>query len=44
MDLPPVLAVAVGPIMSAIGFICMVGLIFYVRFVGRTLRRMLPAH
>jgi len=44
MDVPPVFAVALGPIMSAVGFVCLVGLIFYVRLVARTLRRVLPAH
>jgi uncharacterized membrane protein len=44
MDVPPIFAVALGPIMSAVGFVCLVGLIFYVRFVARTIRRVLPAH
>jgi uncharacterized membrane protein len=44
MDVPPIFAVALGPVMSAIGFVCLVGLMFYVRFVARTIRRVLPAH
>lgn len=42
MDAPPWVAVAVGPPLALIGLLAFAGLVAYVRFVARVVRRVLP--
>ena len=42
MDVPPVVAIALGPILAAVGILSAMALFFYMRFVARTVRAVLP--
>ena len=42
MDVPPVFAIAGGPVMSAVGVLCLIGLWFYIKFLARAIRSVLP--
>jgi uncharacterized membrane protein len=42
MDVPPVFAVAGGPIMASVGVLAIMGLVFYLRLVARTVRKVIP--
>ena len=42
MDVPPIVAIAGGPFMAAIGVLALVGLVAYVKFIVRATRRVLP--
>ncbi len=41
-DVEPWVAMALGPMMSAIGILSMIGLVVYIRFVARVVRTVLP--
>jgi uncharacterized membrane protein len=43
MDVAPEVVVALGPILTALGVCSLLFLVMYVRFVARTIRRVLPA-
>ena len=42
MDVPPVFAILLGPVMAAVGVLAIVGLVFYIKFVAFTVRAVLP--
>lgn len=42
MDAPPVFAIAGGPAMSAFGVLCLIGLWFYVKWLARAVRAVVP--
>jgi uncharacterized membrane protein len=41
-DVEPWVAIALGPVMTAVGILSLIGLAFYVRFVARVVRSVLP--
>jgi uncharacterized membrane protein len=43
MDVPPSWAIAIGPVLAVIGALAIVGLVWYVRFMARMIRAVLPA-
>jgi hypothetical protein len=43
MDVPPVFAILLGPVLTAAGIIALVGLVLYIRFVTRAMRAVLPS-
>lgn len=42
MEVPPIFAIVGGPVLFVLGITAIVGLVAYVRFVFRTIRRVLP--
>ncbi|HEX5215616.1 MAG TPA: DUF1700 domain-containing protein, partial [Vicinamibacterales bacterium] len=42
MDVPPIFAIAGGPLLAALGIMALVGLVAYVKFLVRAMRRVLP--
>lgn len=42
MDIPPVFAILLGPVMTAFGILALVGLTLYIRFVAHAVRAVLP--
>jgi hypothetical protein len=42
MDVPPIFAIAGGPLMAALGVIALVCLVGYMKFIIRATRRVLP--
>jgi len=42
MDVPPIFAIAGGPFLAAVGVLCLVGMVGYVKFIVRATRRVLP--
>ena len=43
MDVSPHLAIAVGPPLFVLGVVAIIGLVWYVRWLGRTVRQVLPS-
>ena len=42
MEVPPIFAIVGGPVLFVLGITAIVGLVAYIRFVFRTIRRVLP--
>lgn len=42
MDIPPIFAILLGPVMTAVGILALVGLVFYIKFVAFAVRAVLP--
>lgn len=42
MDVPPIFAILLGPVLMAAGILALIGLGFYIRFVTRAMRAVLP--
>jgi len=41
-DVEPWVAIAIGPMMAALGILSLIGLVFYIRFAARLVRSVLP--
>lgn len=42
MDVPPIFAILLGPVLTAAGVLALIGLGFYIRFLTRAVRAVLP--